>query len=127
MEDKQCELIILHVEHKEGKFDDAAMVYLDLENRRVLLTSLHAEDGETGMDNCEKILAALLKAHHTTDASTLASWLGDLWVEISDGSNSDFSITHLVRAEADYKIAYEKSKVKSAAYHKFVDHEFVQD
>jgi len=62
------------------------------------------------MDHCEKILAALVKTHRTTEASRLAIWLGDQWVEMSN----------LVRAEADYKIAYENSKVKAAAYHRFI-------
>jgi len=73
------------------------------------------------MDNCEKILGTLVKLHRTTEASDLAIWLGDLWVEIcGSDSNSGFPITHLVRAEKDYKSAYENSKVKSAAYHRFV-------
>ena len=53
----------------------------------------------TEMDECEKILKALVDAKKDTHASELAIWLGDRWVEYDD----------LPRAEADYITAYEKS------------------
>lgn len=66
------------------------------------------------MDQCEKILAALIKIPNQEKASELAIWLGDLWVE--DEERCD-----LVRADQDYIIAYKNSaKVLSAAYNRFV-------
>ncbi len=64
-----------------------------------------------GMDNCEKILHALLKMQCPNDASTLAIWLGDLCMEHD---------LH-VRADGNYIIAYENSKVKHAKYNSFVN------
>ena len=54
------------------------------------------------MDECEKILDALVQDDKNTQASELAIWLGDKWIEYNN----------LVRAEADFKIAYDKSDVK---------------
>ena len=63
------------------------------------------------MDQCEKILAALIKIPRKGEASELAIWLGDLWVERSN----------LVRADKDYIIAYKNSaKVLRSAYDRFV-------
>ena len=63
------------------------------------------------MDQCEKILAALIKIPRKGEASELAIWLGDLWVERSN----------LVRADKDYIIAYKNcAKVLGAAYDRFV-------
>ena len=63
------------------------------------------------MDQCEKILAALIKIPRLAEASELAIWLGDLWVERSN----------LVRADKDYIIAYKNcAKVLGAAYDRFV-------
>ncbi len=66
------------------------------------------------MNECEKILNALVEAEKNTQASELAIWLGDKWIEYNN----------LVRAEADFKIAYDKSAdVKKDKYDTFVAHQ----
>ena len=75
----------------------------------MLLTILKAEDGSPEMNHCEAILKALIAAKRTTEASRLATSLGDKWVDLGD----------LPRAEADYKLAYDNSKVRSADYQRF--------
>jgi len=65
------------------------------------------------MDECEKILDALVQDDKNTQASELAIWLGDKWIEYNN----------LVRAEADFKIAYDKSDVKKDKYDTFVAHQ----
>ena len=146
VEKKQSELIMLQVKNK--KFNDAAKIYLELDNKYHLLDVLQTpldnnefyqelvekthlkpvgdgprgpdlEGGEkfdpprTEMDECEKILKALVDAKKDTHASELAIWLGDRWVEYDD----------LPRAEADYITAYEKSASQKDKYDKFVQHQ----
>ena len=85
-------------------FEDAALVYLDLENKKTLVEKL-------ALVSCEDILKALLALQKTQEASWLAIVLGDTYA--INGK--------MDKTEELYSIGHKNDKAHKSRYETFIE------